>query len=207
MERKNRGFTLVEMLVVVAIISIIIALALPRADEWFKIRRVQDTAQRFASTLERMKVTAVRNQRPYVVAFVDAGHYAVYLINGTLAPKILQPDASGSYFGSAVPNPYGGGANVPNPMPTRVDMANWTGVYSGATTNAIVIATNGAFQKFSGTPFTGTTVPLGDVYRVAFTDSIIQAGSNHDMKEITSWRVDIEPAGNVTVKLLHSKED
>lgn len=207
MERNKRGFTLIEMLVVVAIISIIIALAVPRADEWFKIRRVQDAATRFASILERLKVAAARNQRPYTVAFIDANHYAVYFMDGTLAPRTLQPDASTSYYGSSVPNPYSGGANVPNPIPSRVDMGNWTGVFSGTTTNAIIVSPNGAFQRFSGSAFTGTTIPLGDVFRVSFMDSVIQAGSNHDMKEITSWRVDVEPAGNVAVKLLHSKED
>jgi prepilin-type N-terminal cleavage/methylation domain-containing protein len=207
MERDKWGFTLVEMLIVIAIISIIIVMVVPRADEWYKIRRVQDAATRFASTLETLKVAAARNQRPYAVAFINSNHYAVFFLDGTLSPRFMQPDASTSYYGSSVPNPFSGGANVPNPMPSRVDMGAWTGVFSGSTTNAIIVMPTGSFQRFSGTAFASTTIPLGDVFRVSFTDSVIQAGSDFNMKEITSWRVDVEPAGNVAVKRLHSKED
>ena len=207
MERNKSGFTLIEMLVVVALISIMVLLTVPRADEWYKIRRVQDAATRFASTLERLKVQAARNQRPYVMAFIDSNHYAVYTMTGTLEQAFMQPDASTAYYGSSVSNPYSGGDNVPNPMPSRVDMGAWTGVYGGSATNAIIIAPNGAYQRFSGTIFTSSRIPLGDVFRVSFTDSIIQSGSDYNMKEISSWRVDVEPAGNVVVNRLHAKED
>lgn len=207
MVRNKSGFTLTEILIVIALISIMVVMIVPQADEWYKIRRVQDTATRLASTLERLKVQAARRQTQFVLAFIDDNHYAVYMMDGTLAQSFLQADESTSYVGSSVPNPYSGGTNVPNCMPSRVDMGAWTGVYSGTTTNAIVVSVNGAFQKFSGSAFTTTTVPLGDIYRISFTDNIIMAGSNTNLKEISSWRVDVEPAGNVSVRRLHDKED
>jgi hypothetical protein len=181
-------------------------LAVPRADEWFKIRRVHDAALRFASTLERTKVSAARSQRPFVLAYVNKDHYAVYSYNGMLERKLLQPESESGYMGDSVSDPWGGGT-VPNPMPARLTMGQWTGIFGGTSINTVIVMPNGTFRRFVGGDFTGNSTPLGDVYRVSFTDDIIQQGSDVNMKEITSWRVDIEPAGNVTITRLHAEED
>jgi|GEM_PF-3045910 len=200
----KKGFSLVEMLVVIAIIGIIVGLALPSVDQWYKIRRVHDAALSLASTFENMKVVAGTLRKPVVVGFVDDLHFGVYDFSGQLMPVQYQPESSSGYKGEGVNSPWGG-ERLKNPIPSRIKMSIPAGINGGITTKTIVIMPNGSLQRFTGGDFTANLEPLGDIFRVTFVDTIIQQEGDQNMKAITSWRVDIQPSGEVIVKKLHDE--
>lgn len=58
------GFTLVEALIVVALLGLLMAMALPRFSRELRVNRVNQAAQVLASDLERAFTTAARQRKP-----------------------------------------------------------------------------------------------------------------------------------------------
>ncbi|MBN2135682.1 MAG: prepilin-type N-terminal cleavage/methylation domain-containing protein [Acidobacteria bacterium] len=204
--KKKAGFTLVELLIVIAIIGIITALSVPGIIEWLKIRRIHDSAISLASTLENVKAYAGKMRRPMVVAYVDNNHFATYTFTGTYAPEFLQPSSYSNYSGPGATDPQGSGSKLRNPMATRVNMSRWQGQFSSNIVPAIIIQPNGAMEKFQGGIFSGITEPLGDIYEATFTDNVIQVEGPPELKTVTTWKVVIYPAGTVNVRRLDKEE-
>jgi prepilin-type N-terminal cleavage/methylation domain-containing protein len=204
--KKKAGFTLVELLIVIAIIGIITAISAPGVIEWLKIRRIHDSALSLASTFENVKAYAGRMRRPMVVAYVDNNHFATYTFTGEYAPANLQPSSYSNYSGPGTSDPFGSGNRLRNPMATRVNMSRWEGQFSGNIVTSIIIQPNGAMEKFQGGDFSGATEPLGDIYTATFLDTVIQTEGPEELKAPTTWIVVINPTGSVTVRRSDKEE-
>jgi prepilin-type N-terminal cleavage/methylation domain-containing protein len=67
MLRKNSGFSLAELMVVIAIIALICAIALPATTSWLSKQRKGNAAREMLGFLELARLTAVRRGRPVIV--------------------------------------------------------------------------------------------------------------------------------------------
>ncbi len=61
----RRGFTLVEMLLVLALILLVAAIAVPSLDAWFQSYRVQEAADDLQTALIKARTRAMEEGRPY----------------------------------------------------------------------------------------------------------------------------------------------
>lgn len=70
---KNKGFTLIESMIVIAIIAILSAIAIPAYLKWLPNKRLKSAAQDIYSNLQLAKILAVKNNTPKSVIFDVAG--------------------------------------------------------------------------------------------------------------------------------------
>ncbi|MFT5728338.1 MAG: prepilin-type N-terminal cleavage/methylation domain-containing protein [Desulforhopalus sp.] len=75
---KNTGFSLVEVLTVVAIIGIMSAIAMPPMFSWLSNKGLQSAGRDLYSNMRKAQSTAVKNNRNCAVSF-DASGYMVYV--------------------------------------------------------------------------------------------------------------------------------
>ena len=64
-----RGFTLVEILLVMTIIGVVISLALPSIGPGLNTLQLQTTARQVAAALRQTRYKAIREQKPYWLTF------------------------------------------------------------------------------------------------------------------------------------------
>lgn len=72
MESDQRGFSLVELVVVVSIVGIAVAVGVPNFLEWRKTLELRDAASEVSAVLMAARTKAIVDRRNYTVAF-DAG--------------------------------------------------------------------------------------------------------------------------------------
>src|SRR5688500_11872696 len=62
--KKQNGFSLVEILIVLLIISILVVAALPQVQQTLRLYRVESAAGLLSNRLTEARLTAIKNNRP-----------------------------------------------------------------------------------------------------------------------------------------------
>ena len=71
LDEKTKGFTLLEILVVVVIVGIISAIALPNFSDWQKDREIRTVAEKVANMFSNISTQTQRGSYPYVQIYID----------------------------------------------------------------------------------------------------------------------------------------
>jgi type IV fimbrial biogenesis protein FimT len=74
--RRVGGFTLVELMITVAIVAVLASLAVPSLRDWIQQKRVLAAAERLVSDLELAQAAAVKRDRDITVHFAGSGSTA-----------------------------------------------------------------------------------------------------------------------------------
>ena len=82
---KDSGFTLIELIIIITIIGILLAVAVPGFVQWIPKYRVKDAAQDLYSNFQMAKMEAIRRNQNCTVTFeTGPDRYQVSLINKTV---------------------------------------------------------------------------------------------------------------------------
>ena len=73
--RDNAGFSFAELMVVIALIGVLSAIALPNLLRSLPEKRVKNAARNLYADMQKARMTAVKENKPVVVRFNLAGNY------------------------------------------------------------------------------------------------------------------------------------
>lgn len=157
--KSKAGFTLVELMVVVAIIGIMAAIATPGFIAWLPNYRLKSAARDLYSALQNARMLAVKNNTTVQVVFV-AAPAPLYFIDinadGIANPGEYQVNLSG----------YGSGVTFGFPA----GLVDW-----GGAPVATSITFPGGPPPFCAYNSNGTTTAVGTVYLVNSQQHIVYA--------------------------------
>ncbi len=97
----QKGFTLVEVMVVVALIGILTAIAVPAVLTWLPNMRLKAAARDLYSNMQKTRMNAIRANQPWTIVFEPAnGRYLIRAGDGTIRQTVTFADyRSGVGFG------------------------------------------------------------------------------------------------------------
>ena len=76
---RNKGFTLVELMIVIAIFGVLAAIITPSFLEWRDRSKVRGDATELRAAFESAKLRAIKHNTNVVVVFPDASSYQVFI--------------------------------------------------------------------------------------------------------------------------------
>jgi type IV fimbrial biogenesis protein FimT len=101
---RERGFTLVELMVAIAILSVLAGVAMPRLGELLAVRRIQSVAHNLAADYRTVQTEAIRRNRIVEVAFTNS----VPIAANTVSAAPVTASAARNWI-ARVANPTGPG--------------------------------------------------------------------------------------------------
>uniref|UniRef100_Q47BL1 Type II secretion system protein H n=1 Tax=Dechloromonas aromatica (strain RCB) TaxID=159087 RepID=Q47BL1_DECAR len=90
---RQRGFTLIEVMVVFVIVAIMVSLALPAYNEWIQNSHIRTAAQSITNGLQRARAEAVVRNTP--VAFVLGGGGAFWSVSVVNSGELIESHGAG----------------------------------------------------------------------------------------------------------------
>jgi prepilin-type N-terminal cleavage/methylation domain-containing protein len=82
--RDNKGFTLIEMMVVVSLIGILMAIAIPSILSQRPLWRVNGTAREMLTNMRMTQSKAIRSGYPHTITFLDTtNNYVIFADDGS----------------------------------------------------------------------------------------------------------------------------
>jgi prepilin-type N-terminal cleavage/methylation domain-containing protein len=117
---KQDGFTIIELIIVIAVIGIMAAIAVPNFLSWLPQYRLKSAARDLHSNLQRTKIGAIKSNKKWAIVFnADARTYEVCSgkgpdntwggTNDVVKKVILSDYGSGVTFGKgSAADPIGG---------------------------------------------------------------------------------------------------
>lgn len=101
---RSKGFTLVEAMVVIVILGIIIAIAVPQFGKMQRKARIRAAAEQIAQDFRQIRERALGQSGQYEIISPDANHYQVIAPNGDTTTYLLGSSAGGQLsFGNSPP--------------------------------------------------------------------------------------------------------
>lgn len=96
--QKNKGFTLIELMVVVTILSILTVISVPAMAKWIPNYRLSESVRNLQSAVQKTRGEAIKRNRTLWMDFdFDADRCSVFLDIGTTAGQL---DANDIVIGS-----------------------------------------------------------------------------------------------------------
>ena len=88
---KNSGFTVIELIIVIGMISILSAIAIPSLMKWMPNYRLKAEARNLYSDMQKAKIEAIKRKQDVLISFVTGtydpdgqiGSYEVFVHNDT----------------------------------------------------------------------------------------------------------------------------
>ena len=71
---KNSGFTLIELMIVIGMISILSAIAIPSIMKWLPNYRLKAEARNLYSNMQKAKIEAVKRKQNVLISFVTGSY-------------------------------------------------------------------------------------------------------------------------------------
>lgn len=83
LHRNSRGFTIIELIVVIAIMGVLMAIAIPNFSQWTTNYRLKAAAREIYSNFQKARIEAIKTNSNVVVSFnLGADTYQVFVDNG-----------------------------------------------------------------------------------------------------------------------------